>query len=126
MPKEQKVLGSVPGSQRIKRGRECVNSKLDQHMLTFLGRYTLEGQKGQHCLVRGNKPPWTFSLPLVFSEREGGKEEEEEADTGQRAKGARESQGACTQAMAPSPTALASGVCMACSQDITPNVKVLR
>lgn len=81
-----------------KRGRECVNYKLDQHTLSFPGKHTLEGQKGQHCLARvSNTPTTTLSAAPSLSGREGEKEEEEEGGMGLgwRAKGARESQRAC-------------------------------
>lgn len=40
-----------------KRGRDCVNDKLDQHTLFFLGRHTLEGQLGQYCSAMVSKLP---------------------------------------------------------------------
>lgn len=87
--------------ERIKEGgNECVKDKLDQHMLSFAGRHTLESQEGRHYLARvSNLPGLPGFAPCLLRKggRKGGR------GGRQRAKGARVSQGACTQAMAQCP-----------------------
>ena len=110
--------GISPGIRREnKRGRECVNDNLDQHTVSFLGRHALEGQEGQQCSAR------VSNLLGQPSGRKGGRGGGRHRAEGQR--GQRKTRGMYTS-HGQVPTALASGVCLACSQDSAPSVKVQR
>lgn len=92
-------------------------------MLSFAGRHTLEGQEGQHYLARvSNSRNSLASTPLPSEERREKRRKKREAE-GQR--GQRKPRGMHTS-HGPVPTALASGVCMASSQDSTPGMQVLK
>lgn len=91
-------------------------------MLSFAGRHTLEGQEGQHYLARVSTlphPPWL--LPALSSEERREKRRKKREAEGQR--GQRKPRGMHTS-HGPVPTALASDVGLASSQDSTPGMKV--
>lgn len=62
----------------------CVNDKLDQHMLSFAGRHTLESQEGQQDLARVSnlRGASLASAPLLSEERREKRRKGEEGDGG--------------------------------------------
>lgn len=89
-------------------------------MLSFAGRHTLESQEGQQDLARVSnlRGASLASTPLLSEERREKRRKRRETE-GQRGQ---KKPGGMHTSRGPVPTALASGVCLASSQDSTPGM----